>query len=790
MSNTTNTGSSSGTNTTSSNTSSGAQINNNNNNLPTVKQGENFYEQSKHYINYIVNVVNGGGPKMLLVDDEVARFLNVTFTHSQLLIHEVFVVDSIQKADRPPMKHFHCIIFVRPTHENFQAVTAELELANFKDYYLFFTNMFAVDSMQFLVRSDVAGKVKHCEEVYLDMFPVTDETCCVPLFIPGNASISKFQQEEFIMINNEENNNNNPAKKSSKDDEQQPPARLPREMIDSTKITRNPMTISQWENADFVRATEGIVAMALASSRRPQIRYRSSSRVCSRLASELGSRARNLQHRFFDLPSKDSVILILDRFDDPITPLITSWTYQAICHEILGIHSGIVETPVQIKKKKIASPQSQSQTTNQPQSANPGSKATTPQSQLQQQQPKEEFEIETRYEQHVLSIETDAFYKAHRDVGWPELCVATKDLVDAFLEINNVDLRTKSLAEIGAIGEKLPEMRQQNTTAMRHSTIVSEIGKRIKSRSLPAISVLEQDLVCGVVPTLSDFTSYSKRFLDAMGNPSYSHHDALRLAILFELRHEERRDTAMSGAIRSLLRQRGIDPNILDAVMALGGQNRNHQRATDLFPQDAKNKDAGQKVVSVFKSFAKVLKEFNEDEETVSKVWVKHRPQLQTVLDSCARGSLSTEAYPFYRSAEDNSSSASSTDSTSKPKEILVFMVGGLTYSEALIAKRINEATRNASYTAGGGGGLMSMPSGRTGTNNSSKSTNNKTTPSATTNRKSSNNDAAASATDDDDAEKEDDPSVVPESLIGCRIFLGSTAMLTSETFLRGMVRR
>ena len=33
-----------------------------------------------------------------------------------------------------------------------------------------------------------------------------------------------------------------------------------------------------------------------------------------------------------------ALLLILDRREDPITPLLTQWTYQAMVHELLGLN--------------------------------------------------------------------------------------------------------------------------------------------------------------------------------------------------------------------------------------------------------------------------------------------------------------------------------------------------------------------------------------------------------------------------------------------------------------------
>jgi hypothetical protein len=45
-----------------------------------------------------------------------------------------------------------------------------------------------------------------------------------------------------------------------------------------------------------------------------------------------------LQVGLFDFGSRNSpLVLLLDRNDDPVTPLLTQWTYQAMIHELLGI---------------------------------------------------------------------------------------------------------------------------------------------------------------------------------------------------------------------------------------------------------------------------------------------------------------------------------------------------------------------------------------------------------------------------------------------------------------------
>ena len=45
----------------------------------------------------------------------------------------------------------------------------------------------------------------------------------------------------------------------------------------------------------------------------------------------------------FRLTQTPPLLLILDRRNDPVTPLLSQWTYQAMVHELLGIQNGRVD---------------------------------------------------------------------------------------------------------------------------------------------------------------------------------------------------------------------------------------------------------------------------------------------------------------------------------------------------------------------------------------------------------------------------------------------------------------
>ena len=66
------------------------------------------------------------------------------------------------------------------------------------------------------------------------------------------------------------------------------------------------------------------------------------------MAKKLATEVRYLitqEDQLFDFRKPDTppILLILDRREDPVTPLLTQWTYQAMVHELLGIRNGRVD---------------------------------------------------------------------------------------------------------------------------------------------------------------------------------------------------------------------------------------------------------------------------------------------------------------------------------------------------------------------------------------------------------------------------------------------------------------
>lgn len=96
-------------------------------------------------------------------------------------------------------------------------------------------------------------------------------------------------------------------------------------------------------SGSFDRHVQGLVALLLSLKKKPLIRYERMSQMAKKLGQEVLFQM-NTEQQLFDFrpTSVPPLLLILDRRNDPVTPLLSQWTYQAMVHELIGITNGRV----------------------------------------------------------------------------------------------------------------------------------------------------------------------------------------------------------------------------------------------------------------------------------------------------------------------------------------------------------------------------------------------------------------------------------------------------------------
>jgi len=83
----------------------------------------------------------------------------------------------------------------------------------------------------------------------------------------------------------------------------------------------------------------------MATRCNPTIRYENNSSLCRYIAEKVQAKMAQ-ESDFVNRMSRNSPLthlLIVDRKEDPVTPLLNQWTYQAMVHELIGIKDNRVD---------------------------------------------------------------------------------------------------------------------------------------------------------------------------------------------------------------------------------------------------------------------------------------------------------------------------------------------------------------------------------------------------------------------------------------------------------------
>ena len=161
------------------------------------------------------------------------------------------------------------------------------------------------------------------------------------------------------------------------------------------------------------------------------------------------------EEQLFDFRKTDTppILLILDRRDDPITPLLNQWTYQAMVHELLGINNGKVDLSdlpeVRLEMKEI-----------------------------------------------VLSQDQDPFFKKNMYLNFGDLGGNIKEYVQQYQSKTKSNASIESISDMKRFVEDYPEFRKLSGNVSKHVTLVGELSRRVGADRLLDVSELEQSLAC------------------------------------------------------------------------------------------------------------------------------------------------------------------------------------------------------------------------------------------------------------------------------------------------------
>ena len=593
----------------------------------------NAYKAVHEHISRILSQVSG--MKALLMDAESMGIIGVVYSQSDALAKEVFLTESVDvisaRSDLhlQSFTHLIAVAIVQPSPATLHALTTLLATPRYIEYHLFFTNLLPAGYLDALSKEDVHDYVKSVHEYYIDFYALSPS-----LYHLNNTSTTCT-------------------------------ARL-------HPSTRVPLATAM--SAQFDREVAGVIALLLSQKKRPDIRYAASSHQAQTIAQSVAEVIRREAELFaFPQEGASTLLLLLDRRDDPVTPLLSQWTYQAMVHELLTIHNNRIDM-------RRHNPSYLSTST---------SNGSTPALGHREEQMKKDLQ------ELVLSPQQDDFFKQNQFANFGEMGERIKQLVTHYQSVTKSNVKLDSIEALQDFVDKYPQYRQLSGNVSKHVTLMTELSSIVNKRRLMRVSALEQEIVCGNAHEHPDLVhrihllltdqpetagmegggvgSSDRTFIDFL--------DKLRVVVLYALRYASHEASRLA-AFKDTLAHYALDARDKERLVTvdkmleyyysnyasvqtvnpsnnplLSSSSSTARRATELFENS--------KLLSMFKAVASELK-------GVENIYTQHKPLLVSCMSKLMSGDLRLQDFPFVdRDA-----------AKVRYKNIIVYMVGGTTYEE------------------------------------------------------------------------------------------------------------
>ncbi|KAM9937490.1 hypothetical protein OXX80_002980 [Metschnikowia pulcherrima] len=545
--------------------------------------------------------------KVLLVDRFTMPIISMSFSQSQLLQKDVILIEMLDNVhDLSVMKHLNCVIYVKPHRTSIAQVCAELASPHYSHYQLFFNNTVSKGDLEKIASADEYEVVNQVAELFQDFSIVNDNLFTIESCIYAGS--------------------------------------------------QNPT----------VEESLSLSSLLLSLSKCPVIKYDTKSLESKRLASEvLYYINSNSNNNLFDDLNKNNdtppTLLILDRKHDPVTPLVTPWTYQSMIHELIGVSRNVVNLG---------------------------------------------------QEQLTLSETQDAFFRESMYLNYGDLTEKFQKHVDDYKKQTKQssieNLKTQDLTELKKILTRFPEFKKLSNNILKHLNIISEIDKQISAQNLWAIGELQQTIVC----ELEGHQQIRTRLMDMVADASISTINKVKLLVLYVAKFPKNPD--MEVFLAKLNDPITTNPPPTASQISLIRNFSRHFRAR----LDAAGPEPDTNLGQLFsKNRIKIQQLFNTNvaASTTNRmpkndnIYMQYVPRLSEILASVtSRDSpaQSRESSPQTQDlallVPDVVASQYGDAGAAGTHEVIVYFKGGVTYEEARLVHDLQSLTPDINYIVGG----------------------------------------------------------------------------------------
>lgn len=476
----------------------------------------------------------------MVLDDFTTSVISAGYAKSEMLLREVYLfeyIDTIfESVER--LNHVKCIVILRPTRANIELLCKELGRPHYRTYHIYFTNRLGAATIEKLAEADEVEVVRCVKELPLDFQPIT----------PFLFSL-KLVNKTFNLQNDD------------------------------------------WSTEGLRRSTDGLVSALVALRMNPLIRYQTQSQQCKILAEKVAGMMKTeairnkawRQEAPFDI---NSLLILVDRRYDLITPVVNKWNYYSMIHELFNIRMNqinLVDAP--------------------------------------NRQPKDPKEM-------LISVEQDQFFGDNYSKNYGELGIRLKAAVENLKSATKSQVKVETIEDMKRFIDEYPETRRYASNLHNHVFLMSELTRQVSEHNLINVSECEQELACNLAST----KDILKKIRQLVSSSTVRPIDALRLVSLYTVcRSEKSSSTFNLNELMKLLKSRGdIKPEELEFIGQL--------RKFDI--SKPRNPLLDETVQQVTRMIVQGVK-------GVENVLTQHKPHLSRMLDDLKKCRLREAEFAF-----------------------------------------------------------------------------------------------------------------------------------------------
>lgn len=531
--------------------------------------------------------------RVLLVDKYTTPIISMSYTQSQLLQNDIVLVELIEnQTNLKAMKHLNCIVYIKPTQDSIRYLIKELHNPHFSKYELFTNNTLNKNQLEALAEADEFEVIELVLEIFQDYLIVNNN-----LFT--------------INVSNQENN--------------------------------------------IIEESNSLASLLLSLKKCPIIKYEPSSIELKKLSSEiLYNINSNSNNNLFEDLNKSSdippVLLLLDRKNDPITPLILPWTYQSMVHELIGINKNMVE----LRETK---------------------------------------------EPIILSESQDTFFKQSMYLNYGDLTDKFQEYVEEYKKQTKQssieNLKTQNLTELKKVLTRFPEFKKLLNNILKHLNLISELDTQISHQGLWEVSELQQTIICN----LENQQIIKTRLLETLDKPAISTENKVKLVLLYAAKFDQH-DKDLGLFLNKLHDPAITNPHPTVSQISLIKTFHKQFNKSPISTNNNNSNNIG-KIFNNKKISINLLFNSSSHNSTTNNIYMQYIPKINELLNELINQNHNHSSQFNLSTLVPDIVSKQYGNVGDSVQDIIIYIKGGVTYEESRLIHDLNLANNKINLIIG-----------------------------------------------------------------------------------------